>query len=53
MGVSSMPMETSVILHNIQRMVQVTPVPHPQGDLGPLLGNPADLISFIGRKTSV
>lgn len=49
-GVSSMPMETSIILHNIQRIVQVQQT-HVQKNLCPALG--ADLIPFIGRKMNV
>lgn len=59
-GVSSMPMETSIILHNIQRIVQVQRTGRnlmfPEEslscfDLWQVAGT--DLISFIGRKMNV
>lgn len=55
-GVSSMPMETAIILHNIQRMVQVQPKENPEPPLscsGVQQVAGADLVSLIGRRTSV
>lgn len=51
-GVSSMPMETSIILHNIQRIVQVQ---RTGAILSPesLSCSGTDLLSFIGRRMNV